>query len=110
MINYNRRPKSFGVSYHPWLAQIMKLLKEKETPLNIETREMHDLYHADCTPEEIYFINRIRTIKSAVLNLKWFDEFGQEEILFTNNEEIRHFYKMNPDVKKVMESKKYDNK
>ena len=105
MINYNRRPKSFGVSYNPWHSQLLKLLKEKETPLNIENNELYDLYHVDCSPEEVYYINRIRTVKSAILHLSWFDEFGQEKVQFSNNEEIRHFYKLNPDVKKVMETK-----
>ncbi|MFT6866591.1 MAG: hypothetical protein ACJA08_001422 [Cyclobacteriaceae bacterium] len=102
---YKENPKTFGISYHPWVHLVIKCLKAKEIPFDLIDKELSELYHHDCSAEEVYHYVRLKTIKSAVLNLIWHDDFGKEELQFTNNDSIRHFYKLYPKVREVMETK-----
>ncbi|MEP4597493.1 MAG: hypothetical protein ABJZ92_14895, partial [Cyclobacteriaceae bacterium] len=88
---YKQNPKTFGVSYHPWVQLVAKCLHAKEIPMNLLDTELMELYHKDCSPEEVYIYVRIKSIKSAVLNLTWADDYGREYYQFTNNDQIRHF-------------------
>lgn len=62
-------------------------------------------YHDDLSPRDVLYMLRIRTIKTANLTLRVFDAYGSFGIQFTNNAQIRRFYKLNPDVKRVMDEK-----
>ena len=62
------------------------------------------MYHGDCSPNEVYYVARTRTVRSALIHIVWFDEYGHESIQLTNNESIRHFYKLNADIKRIIVS------
>lgn len=95
-----------AVSYTHWRDRLDQLIKEKEIELRIENNELHDFYHADVSVLEVYYIIRIREAKSAKIDITWLDEWGKELVTFTNNESLRHFYKLNPKLKVIMEFEK----
>ena len=95
--------KGDGVSYEPWFKALQELLKEKKVEPLLKTNELSMLYHKDYRPEDVYYILRTRTATSGIVNVSWFDAFGRESISFSHNEQIRHFYKLNPDIKRVMD-------
>lgn len=106
MSDYNNHPKTYGVSYKPWLEKVRQLFQEKRIQLILSSEELHRFYHEDCSPEDVYHIQRIKSIRSAVIDVKWYDKHGRESVLLVNNEEIRRFYRLNPRLKQVMENKK----
>ena len=106
----NKNPKTYGISYSYWIQCLEILLEKngiKELP---DQSRLHHLYHADCSPFEVYQMVRTKTIKSATLTLRWFDKYEREEVQFTNNDQIKHFYRLNPDIKRIMETKKWNER
>lgn len=101
-----KNPKTFGISFTYWHECLKQLLTDKNIKPFPSHSELVKCYHEDYSPMEVYYSLRTSQIRSAILTLHWFDEFGREEVQFTNNEQIRHFYKQNPKVKTVMEGKK----
>ncbi|MHA7102546.1 hypothetical protein [Roseivirga pacifica] len=101
-----KNPKTYGISFTYWNECLIKLLSERNIQPVPDHSKLAELYHDDYSPMEVYYSLRTKRIKSANLTLHWFDDFGREEVQFTNNEQIRHFYKQNPNVKAVMEAKK----
>lgn len=66
-------------------------------------QDLTNLYHADCSPMELYYAARTSTVITAHLQIIWFDQYGHEKIQLTNNEAIRQFYRLNPQIKKIMD-------
>ncbi len=102
---YIKNPKTFGIAFKVWHEYLTELFQSKKVPLNLEHSVLVDLYHADCSPLETYYMARTRTVRSALIHVIWFDAYGQESIQLTNNESIRHFYQQNPDIKHTMDFK-----
>ena len=101
-----KNPKTFGISFTYWHGCLVQLLSEKQMSSILSRNQLEHYYHEDYSPMEVYYSLRTSHIRSAILTLHWFDEFGREEVQFTNNEQIRHFYKQNPNVKVVMDEKR----
>ncbi|MCV9386300.1 hypothetical protein [Reichenbachiella ulvae] len=94
--------KSTPCSFRPWHEDLIEYFKLKKVELQIPFSELTNFYHADYSIHDVYFINRTRTVNSALIELRWSDGFGRESVIFTNNAQIREFYKRNPDIHRVM--------
>lgn len=104
MTNPNHMPKSQGAAYEFWSDTVRRLFKDYRIPFELPFEELIVFYHDNYTPMEFVNSYRTRNVQSALLNLVWNDEYGRGEIQFSTNEQIRKFYKQNPNIKKVMDA------
>lgn len=101
------RSKSGAVSFRPWVEYVKEFLKEQNMAFDMITNEeLYTLYHQDRSPTEVYYYIRMNCIKSASVVVRWQDDFGSVEMVFTNNEALKDFYRINPKLKKSMDFEK----
>ncbi len=103
---YAMHPKN-GSSYKIWRERVGRLMKEKEIPLDIKEIDLTKLYHQDLCPWDVYYLIRSMSAKSCLVHILWSDDFGREEVRFSNSHDIREFLIRCERLRKLLKNGSY---
>lgn len=109
-MSFHLKSKTHGISFYPWRDNVLRHFKdqgliESHNDFKMGLEELAELYEKDCTADDVFIAFRSKTLRSAVFNIIFHDEYGRFERRFTTYDELRHLHAIAPKLREVMETK-----